>query len=149
MGLAPAWLSSRFTHLRLEPALEIVTKLLSDYPQLRFEFDVTQELPRREICTQYRDSDLEFLTHLLPSVGLNWRSSTIKAEMRWRRTVTAKSNTAWPSLTARRQRQPHRAAPRRNTARDKAVPCHRPTSTDNSIFWMPEVEFLKLKSKND
>ena len=77
--------------LRLEPAMtllrhrrdsyifqdknaqEIITELLSDYAQVRFEFDVTQELPQREICTQYRESDLEFITRLLASEGLNWR----------------------------------------------------------------------------
>ncbi len=77
--------------LRLEPALtllshrrdsyifqdknaqEIITELLADYPQVRFEFDVTQELAQREICTQYRESDLEFVTRLLASEGLNWR----------------------------------------------------------------------------
>jgi type VI secretion system secreted protein VgrG len=77
--------------LRLEPALtllrhrrdsyifqdrnaqEIITELLADYPQVRFEFDVTQQLPQREICTQYRESDLEFITRLLASEGLSWR----------------------------------------------------------------------------
>ena len=77
--------------LRLEPALamlaerrdsyifqdknaqDIVTELLSDYPQLRFEFDVTQQMQRRAICTQYRESDLEFFTRLLASEGLSWR----------------------------------------------------------------------------
>ncbi len=54
-------------------ALDIVTDLLDDYPQLRFEFDTTQELAVRPICTQYRESDLEFLTRLLASEGLNWR----------------------------------------------------------------------------
>ncbi|MEJ7806287.1 MAG: phage late control D family protein, partial [Telluria sp.] len=77
--------------LRLEPALsllrnrrdsyifqeknaqEIITELLSDYPQVRFEFDVTQELAQRKICTQYRESDLEFITRLLATDGLSWR----------------------------------------------------------------------------
>lgn len=77
--------------LRLEPALsllrlrrdayifqdrdvrDIVTELLADYPQLRFEFDVTQTLAPRVICTQYRESDLEFFTRLLASEGLSWR----------------------------------------------------------------------------
>ena len=77
--------------LRLEPALtmlgerrdsyifqdknaqDIVTELLADYPQLRFEYDLTQELPVRPICTQYRESDLAFFTRLLASEGLNWR----------------------------------------------------------------------------
>ena len=54
-------------------AKDIITELLADYPQVRFEFDVTQELAQRDICTQYRESDLEFLTRLLASEGLNWR----------------------------------------------------------------------------
>jgi len=54
-------------------AQDIVTELLADYPQLRFEFDVTQTLEPRAICTQYRESDLEFLQRLLASEGLNWR----------------------------------------------------------------------------
>jgi type VI secretion system secreted protein VgrG len=77
--------------LRLEPALallalrrdsyvfqdknarDIVTELLADYPQVRFDFDVTQALAARPICTQYRESDLEFLVRLLASEGLSWR----------------------------------------------------------------------------
>ncbi|MTV40804.1 type VI secretion system Vgr family protein [Duganella radicis] len=54
-------------------AQDIVTELLADYPQLRFEFDVTQTLAPRAICTQYRESDLEFLQRLLASEGLSWR----------------------------------------------------------------------------
>jgi len=54
-------------------AQDIVTELLGDYPQLRFEFDVTQTLEPRAICTQYRESDLEFFTRLLASEGLSWR----------------------------------------------------------------------------
>jgi type VI secretion system secreted protein VgrG len=77
--------------LRLEPALsllslrrdsyifqdknarDIVTELLVDYSHVRFEFDVTQELAPRAICTQYRESDFEFLVRLLASEGLSWR----------------------------------------------------------------------------
>lgn len=77
--------------LRLEPALsllllrrdsyifqdknarDIVTELLGDYPQVRFDFDVTQSLAPRAVCTQYRESDLEFFSRLLASEGLNWR----------------------------------------------------------------------------
>ena len=77
--------------LRLEPALsllalrrdsyifqdknarEIVTELLADYPQVRFGFDITQELPARPICTQYRESDFDFFVRLLASDGLSWR----------------------------------------------------------------------------
>ena len=77
--------------LRLEPALallakrrdsyifqdknvrDIVTELLADYPSVAFDFDITQDLPKRAICTQYRESDLEFFERLLASEGLNWR----------------------------------------------------------------------------
>jgi type VI secretion system secreted protein VgrG len=54
-------------------ALDIITELLGDYPQLRYEIDVTQEMAPRAICTQYRESDLEFFTRLLASEGLSWR----------------------------------------------------------------------------
>ena len=77
--------------LRLEPALallslrrdsyifqdmnvrDIVTELLSDYPQVRFKFDITQQLALRAVCTQYRESDFEFLARLLATEGLSWR----------------------------------------------------------------------------
>ena len=77
--------------LRIEPALallsyrrdsyifqdqdvrEIVTELLADYPQVAFDFEITQELPKRAICTQYRESDLDFFVRLLASEGLSWR----------------------------------------------------------------------------
>lgn len=77
--------------LRLEPALallglrrdsylfqdknvrDIVSELLADYPQLRFDFDISQELAPRAVCTQYRESDLDFFMRLLASEGLNWR----------------------------------------------------------------------------
>jgi type VI secretion system secreted protein VgrG len=84
--------------LRLEPALsmlalrrdsyifqdktvrEIVCELLADYPQLRFDFDITQEMLPRAVCTQYRESDLDFFTRLLASEGLNWRFEHDQAE---------------------------------------------------------------------
>lgn len=77
--------------LRLEPAMallrlrrdsyifqhknvqEIVTELLADYPALRFDFDVTQPLATRPICTQYRESDFDFFERILASEGLSWR----------------------------------------------------------------------------
>ena len=77
--------------LRLEPALallglrrdsylfqdknvrDIVVELLADYPQVRFDFDITQELAPRPVCTQYRESDLDFFRRLLASEGLSWR----------------------------------------------------------------------------
>ncbi|CAH0246902.1 Actin cross-linking toxin VgrG1 [Massilia sp. Bi118] len=54
-------------------ARDIVTELLMDYPQLRFDFDVSLPLPARPICTQYRESDLAFFMRVLASEGLSWR----------------------------------------------------------------------------
>jgi type VI secretion system secreted protein VgrG len=54
-------------------ARDIVTELLMDYPQLRFDFDVTQALATRPICIQYRESDLTFFARVLASEGLSWR----------------------------------------------------------------------------
>ncbi|WP_156484183.1 type VI secretion system Vgr family protein, partial [Janthinobacterium agaricidamnosum] len=77
--------------LRLEPALsllglrrdsfifqdktarDIVAELLADYPQVRFDFDISQELTARPVWTQYRESDLAFLMRVLAAEGLNWR----------------------------------------------------------------------------
>ncbi|MFZ6751594.1 type VI secretion system Vgr family protein [Undibacterium sp. Ren11W] len=54
-------------------AQEIVSDLLADYPQANFAWDVRQPLRKRAICTQYRESDLDFLTRLLASEGLSYR----------------------------------------------------------------------------
>lgn len=54
-------------------AQEIATALLDDYPAAHFKFDITQTLAPRPICTQYRESDLDFFTRLLASEGLSWR----------------------------------------------------------------------------
>ncbi len=77
--------------LRLEPALqvlrersdsyifqdknveEIFSELLADYPQVRVEFDVSQQLSPRAVCSQYRESDFDFLRRILTSEGLSWR----------------------------------------------------------------------------
>nr|WP_315222585.1 type VI secretion system Vgr family protein [uncultured Duganella sp.] len=54
-------------------AQDLITELLADYKQVRFEFDITQTLVARPIWTQYRESDLEFLQRVLASEGLSWR----------------------------------------------------------------------------
>ncbi|MFZ6648929.1 type VI secretion system Vgr family protein [Undibacterium sp. TJN25] len=54
-------------------ARQIVTDLLADYPQANFQWDATQALAVRPVCTQYRESDLDFFTRLLASEGLSWR----------------------------------------------------------------------------
>ncbi|MES2048571.1 MAG: type VI secretion system Vgr family protein [Pseudomonadota bacterium] len=54
-------------------ARQIVTELMVDYPQANFKWDVTRKLQSRAICTQYRETDLEFFTRLLAQDGLSWR----------------------------------------------------------------------------
>ncbi|WP_137172679.1 type VI secretion system Vgr family protein [Massilia sp. HP4] len=52
---------------------DIACELLADYPQVNVAFEVTQELPVRPVCTQYRESDYDFFVRLLASEGLSWR----------------------------------------------------------------------------
>jgi len=77
--------------LRLEPALSllalrrdswifqdqdaraVVTELLRDYPQVRFDFDIAQDLTVHPVCTQYRESDLDFFLRVLVAEGLSFR----------------------------------------------------------------------------
>ncbi|RAM65866.1 type VI secretion system Vgr family protein [Herbaspirillum rubrisubalbicans] len=52
---------------------EIASALFKEYPQANFALDVTQTLTKRDICTQYRESDFHFLRRILASEGLNFR----------------------------------------------------------------------------
>ena len=52
---------------------QIITDLLNDYPQANFAWDISQTLAVRPICTQYRESDLDFFTRLLAREGLSFR----------------------------------------------------------------------------
>ncbi len=52
---------------------EIAAELFKQYPQANFSLDVSRSLARREICTQYRESDLAFLRRILASEGLSFR----------------------------------------------------------------------------
>ena len=54
-------------------AQDLVAELLADYPQVRFEFDITQRLVTRPIWTQYRESDFDFLQRVLAAEGLSYR----------------------------------------------------------------------------
>jgi type VI secretion system secreted protein VgrG len=62
-------------------AQQIATDLIADYSQANFSWDVTQLLRKRAICTQYRESDLEFLTRLLAPEGLSYRFEHGQAEL--------------------------------------------------------------------
>lgn len=52
---------------------QIVTEVFADYPQANFAWEATQPLIVHPICTQYRESDLAFITRILAAEGLSWR----------------------------------------------------------------------------
>lgn len=54
-------------------ALEIIEAVFADYPQANYATDVTQSLPTRPRCTQYRETDLAFVERLLAEEGLCYR----------------------------------------------------------------------------
>ena len=53
-------------------ALEIVTRIFAGYPHAQWDARVTQLLPRRALCTQYRETDFEFVCRLLSEEGLSF-----------------------------------------------------------------------------
>ena len=53
-------------------ALEIVTRIFSDYPQAQWDTRVTQLRPSRALCTQHRETDFEFVCRLLSEDGLSF-----------------------------------------------------------------------------
>ncbi|MFJ1302739.1 type VI secretion system tip protein TssI/VgrG [Pseudomonadota bacterium AL_CKDN230030165-1A_HGKHYDSX7] len=52
---------------------DIVSEVLADYPLAAFSFDLSETLKPRAVCTQYRESDLAFVTRILAEAGLSWR----------------------------------------------------------------------------
>lgn len=54
-------------------ALAIVEDLFRDYPQAHYRLEVSEPLRVRSLCTQYRESDLEFVARLLAEEGLTTR----------------------------------------------------------------------------
>jgi len=52
---------------------DIVSEVFADHTAASFTFEVTQELPVRPTCVQYRESDLAFVMRLLTEEGLSFR----------------------------------------------------------------------------
>ncbi|EHK62945.1 type VI secretion system tip protein TssI/VgrG, partial [Achromobacter arsenitoxydans] len=52
---------------------DIVSEVFSDYPQAAFAFELTDAPKPRPLCTQYRESDLEFVQRILAEAGLCYR----------------------------------------------------------------------------
>jgi type VI secretion system secreted protein VgrG len=53
-------------------ALAIIEAVFKDYPQAHYRIEVAQTLRIRSLCTQYRESDLAFMTRLLAEEGLSY-----------------------------------------------------------------------------
>lgn len=53
-------------------ALQIIEDVFADYPQASWRVDVSESLRTRSLCTQYRESDLHFVTRLLAEEGLSY-----------------------------------------------------------------------------
>ena len=55
-----------------QTALSIIEAVFKDHPQAHYRIEVTQTLRIRRLCTQYRESDLEFISRLLAEEGLSY-----------------------------------------------------------------------------
>ncbi|MEM9319506.1 MAG: type VI secretion system tip protein TssI/VgrG [Pseudomonadota bacterium] len=50
--------------------VDIVEKVLSDYSEVRFLWELQETYPKREYCVQYGESDLNFIQRLLEDEGI-------------------------------------------------------------------------------
>ena len=53
-------------------ALEVIEEVFKDYPQAQWRAEVTESLRKRSLCTQYRETDLDFVLRLLAEEGLSF-----------------------------------------------------------------------------
>ena len=53
-------------------AQAIIEDVFADHAQANFRFELTEPLPTRSLCCQYRESDLDFVCRLLAEEGLSW-----------------------------------------------------------------------------
>ena len=61
-------------------ALQIVEEVFKDHPQAHYRIEVSQELRVRSLCTQYRESDLDFVARLLAEEGLSYHFEHLDGE---------------------------------------------------------------------
>ncbi|MDO1530433.1 type VI secretion system Vgr family protein [Fulvimonas sp. R45] len=54
-------------------ALEVIGQVFGDHPELRWRNDSTATLRTRPVCTQYRETDADFVRRLLGEEGLSFR----------------------------------------------------------------------------
>jgi type VI secretion system secreted protein VgrG len=75
-----------------QTALDIIEAVFKDHPQAHYRIEVTQTLRTRSLCTQYRESDLEFITRLLAEEGLSYRVEHLDGEAAKSATQQGKDN---------------------------------------------------------
>ena len=61
-------------------ALEIIEEVFKDHPQANWRVAVTDTLRRRSLCTQYRETDFEFVSRLLAEEGLSYHFEHLDAD---------------------------------------------------------------------
>lgn len=52
---------------------DILTEVFADYPLASFAFEITEPQAARPVRTQYRETDLDFVTRLMAEAGLSFR----------------------------------------------------------------------------
>lgn len=52
---------------------DILTEVFADYPLAAFAFEITEPQAARPVRTQYRETDLDFVTRLMAEAGLSFR----------------------------------------------------------------------------
>ncbi|WP_054921241.1 type VI secretion system Vgr family protein [Pseudomonas sp. NBRC 111138] len=128
-------------------ALEIVTRIFADYPQAQWEARVTQLLPRRALCTQYRETDYEFVCRLLSEEGLSFYFEHAANAKKSARLVIIDRDYPWPdggTLSFSREDTPQaddgirRLSEQRQISSDTATTC----------AWNPE-QLLGLSGSAD
>jgi type VI secretion system secreted protein VgrG len=61
-------------------ALQVVEEIFADYPHANFRCEVSERLPVRALCTQYRETDLAFVARLLSEEGLSYHFEHLDGE---------------------------------------------------------------------
>lgn len=59
---------------------DVVREVFADYPAASWAFNLTDSLPVRALCTQYRETDKAFIERILASEGLSYRFEHAQGE---------------------------------------------------------------------
>lgn len=61
-------------------ARQIIEEVFKDYPQANFRFEISEPLRPRSLCTQYQESDLDFVHRLMADEGLSYHFEHLDGE---------------------------------------------------------------------